>query len=53
MDAYTKRMKTDVENRNYALRCQMPDLVKDAYGFDENSISENDSYSSSPVYLKK
>lgn len=36
-------MKTDVQNYNYAPRCQMPDLIKDTY---ENYVVENDSYSS-------
>lgn len=34
----SKRMKTGVQNQNHVLSCQMPDLIKDAYDFDENYV---------------
>jgi len=49
MDIYSKRLKTNVENPN-VFSSQMPDLIRDAYGFDENSIE----VIQSPVpYLKE
>lgn len=49
MDIYSKRLKANVENHN-VFRSQMPDLIRDAYGFDENSIE----VIQSPVpYLKE
>jgi hypothetical protein len=46
----SKRMKIDVQNHNHVLRSQMPDLIKDAYDFDEN-FAENQccSANSSPA----
>jgi len=37
---YSKRIKTDVQNHNHILRCQMPDLIRDAYNFDESQVKE-------------
>lgn len=42
-------MKTDVQN-HYALRNQMPDLIKDAYDFNE-SYAENKCHTA--VYSKE
>lgn len=43
MDMYSKRMKTNNQNQNHVLRCQMPDLIKDAYDFDENNSTNSSS----------
>jgi len=45
----SKRMKTDVQN-HYALKNQMPDLIKDAYDFNE-SYAENKCHTT--VYSKE
>jgi len=33
-------MKIDVQNHNHIVRCQMPDLIRDTYEFDENHVKE-------------
>lgn len=40
---HSKRMKTNVSNHNNFFNSQMPDLIKDAYFFDENSTEVNES----------
>lgn len=51
----SKRMKTDVQNHNHIPRCQMPDLIKDAYDFDENYVENqcHSAYSSPATHPKK
>lgn len=40
MNIVSKRMKTDIQNHNNILRCQMPDLIKDACDFDEIHVDD-------------
>lgn len=49
-----KRLKTDVQNYNYVSRCQMPDLIRDAYDFDEDCTKDSPSFLlSSATYFKE
>lgn len=41
-------MKTVTQNHNHVLKCQMPDVIRDTYDFDENHVE--DYYSSPAVY---
>ncbi|XP_050434387.1 N-acetyltransferase ESCO1 [Adelges cooleyi] len=50
-----KRIKTDEETQNHVLKCEMPDLIKDAYSFDESQeVQENpfSKYTPSTIKLK-
>lgn len=50
----SKRLKTDIQNHNHVYRCQVPDLIRDAYDFDENCTNDSpSSLSSSATYFKE
>lgn len=55
MNICSKRMKTDIQNHNHIQQSQMPDLIRDAYDFDENRVEGtcHSSYSSSNIPLKE
>lgn len=55
MDTTSKRMKKDIQNQNHVQRCQIPDLIKDAFGFDETCTGEklHNLNSSLTVYQKE
>lgn len=37
---HSKRFKIDTQNHNYVQKLEMPDLIRDAYGFGENYNDE-------------
>lgn len=51
MNKVSKRMKIGIQNHNNILRCQMPDLIRDACDFDEIRVGNmcNSSFSSTQL----
>lgn len=44
VEFYSKRVKTDTDNHNHVLRNQIPDLIRDAYDFDEKTETHDVEY---------